>query len=308
MRPKAAAVTGSQRGLALVLTLMALVIITAMVVEFAYGVYVNTSFLRNWQTSERLSLTARSGVRLASELLHYASTQYSYTYPGALDIPPSDPFAGKIGNATSDEVALRMEDETSKFNLNALVYSNDDLHEEAYNIFKRLLENLSIEEEIADGIVDWIDRNKVPMGSGSEAGAANRPLASVEELLLVPGMDRAVYDKLLPYITIYGVRNNIKININGAGLPLLMAMHEEMTEELAQRVVSRRELKPFGKVEDLQNVVGFEKGLGTTLIGRIAVRGEDFRIISTASSEDGIKSSIECVIDSKDRILYWKEI
>lgn len=308
MRPRAAALAGSQGGLALVLTLMALVIITAMVVEFAYGVYVNTSFLRNWQTSERLSLTARSGVRLASELLHYASTQYSYTYPGAVDIPPSDPFAGTIGNATSDEVTLRMEDETSKFNLNSLVYSNDELHEEAYNILNRLLENLSIEQEIADGIVDWIDKNEIPRGSGSEAGAANRPLVSPEELLLVPGMDRAVYDKLLPYITIYGVRNNIKININGAGLPLLMAMHGEMTEELAQRIVSRRELKPFGKVEQLQKVVGFEKGLGTTLIGRITVRGEYFRITSTASSEDGIKSSIECVIDSKDRVLYWREI
>jgi general secretion pathway protein K len=293
--------------MALVLTLMALVIITAMVVEFAYGVYVNTSFLRNWQTSERLSLVARSGTRLAGEFLHFASRQYSYTYPGAVDIPPGDPFAGEIGNTAGDNVALRIEDETSKFNLNALVYSNDGLNEDAYAILNRLLKNLSLDEGIADYIVDWIDRNSIPRVSGSELSAGNRPLAGMEELLLIPGIDRGVYDKLLPYVTIYGARNIIKININGAGVPLLMAMHEEMTEELAQRIVSRRELNPFGQTDQLQKVAGFDKGLGTALIGRITVKGEVFRIFSTAASADGIKRSIECVIDSMDKVYYWKE-
>jgi general secretion pathway protein K len=302
------AALSSKGGFALVLTLMALVIITAMVVEFAYGVFVNTNFLRNWQASERLSLVARSGALLGSELLHYASKQYSYTYPGAVDVPPGDPFAGEIGNTAGDSVALRIEDETSKFNLNSLVYSNDELHEEAFAIFKRLLSNLSLDETIADNTVDWIDNNTIPRVSGSEASAANRPLASLDELLLIPGMDQGVYDKLLPYVTVYGARNNIKININGAGLPLLAAMHEEMTGELAQRIISRRELKPFSQIDQLQGVAGFDKGLGTALIGRITVKGEVFRIVSTASSEDGIKRSIECVIDAADKIYYWKEI
>jgi general secretion pathway protein K len=302
------AALSSKGGFALVLTLMALVIITAMVVEFAYGVFVNTNFLRNWQASERLSLVARSGALLGSELLHYASKQYSYTYPGAVDVPPGDPFAGEIGNTAGDSVALRIEDETSKFNLNSLVYSNDELHEEAFAIFKRLLSDLSLDETIADNTVDWIDSNTIPRVSGSEASAANRPLASLDELLLIPGMDQGVYDKLLPYVTVYGARNNIKININGAGLPLLAAMHEEMTGELAQRIISRRELKPFSQIDQLQGVAGFDKGLGTALIGRITVKGEVFRIVSTASSEDGIKRSIECVIDAADKIYYWKEI
>jgi general secretion pathway protein K len=277
-------------------------------VEFAYGVYVNTNFLRNWQASERLSLVARSGTLLASELLHYASKQYSYTYPGAVDVPPGDPFAGEIGNTAGDSVALRIEDETSKFNLNSLVYSNNELHEDAYAIFVRLLSSLSLEEAIADNIADWIDKDTVARASGSEDSAANRPLASMDELLLVPGIDKGVYDKLLPYVTIYGARNSIKININGAGLPLLTALHGEMTGELAQRIVSRRDLKPFAQTDQLQSVAGFDKGLGTALIGRITVKGDVFRIVSTASSEDGIKRSIECVIDSADKIYYWKEI
>src|SRR5512139_1596351 len=43
-----------QSGMALVLVLMIVALITAMVVEFAYGVYVNTNALNNWQTSQKL--------------------------------------------------------------------------------------------------------------------------------------------------------------------------------------------------------------------------------------------------------------
>jgi hypothetical protein len=39
----------NQKGMALVVTLLALVLITAMVVEFSYGVYTGTQNLYNWR-------------------------------------------------------------------------------------------------------------------------------------------------------------------------------------------------------------------------------------------------------------------
>lgn len=307
---RARRIVASRSGLALVLTLGVLVIITALVVEFAYGVYVNTSFLRNWETSEKLSLAARSGVTLGAGLVDYALKQYGYTYPGTVDVPPTDPFSTESADAFSPMVALRIEDETSKFNVNSLVLENDKPNEVAQGIFRRLLENLELDPALADVLADWIDRDGLPRASGSEEGARDSVFDVPEELLLVPGIDQEVYDKLEPYITTFGSgnsieRNTVRININGARLELIMALHEDMTAELAQRVIDRREIKPFKNANEVYSIPGFEKGLQDL---PITERGRYFSLSSVASSEDGIKRSVQCVIDAGGVIQYWKEI
>jgi|Deesub1362A_J573_1020465.scaffolds.fasta_scaffold00013_173 general secretion pathway protein K len=298
---------GSHNGIALVLTLMVLAIITAVVVEFAYGVYVNTNFLANWQTSQKLSLTAKSGVTLASRLINYALEQNSYTYPGSVYLPPADPFSSDKNTGSNLRVSITIEDETSKFNLNSLVYSNNKLNEDAYESFVRLLKYLSLDTDIADRIADWIDKDQTPRTQGSEEGAKNASMESTDELLLIPGINREIYDKLMPYVTAYGKRGIINININGADIPVLMSLSKDINEDMAKRVIRYREVKPFEHPSHLQKVAGFET-LATSLMGRITVKGEFFRIISTAFSEDGIKRIIECVIDSSGQVKYWKEV
>ena len=53
----------NQQGVALVVVLLALVLLTAMVVEFSYGVYTGTNDLYNWRDSQRLSVMAKSGYK-----------------------------------------------------------------------------------------------------------------------------------------------------------------------------------------------------------------------------------------------------
>jgi general secretion pathway protein K len=61
--------------------------------------------------------------------------------------------------------------------------------------------------------------------------------------------------KVLPYLTVFG---DGKININTAELPLLKAMHTDMTETLAKRIIEVREGKPFESSVDLTKVPGME--------------------------------------------------
>src|SRR3990172_7749332 len=96
------------RGMALVLTLLVVAILTAMVVEFAYGVYISTNALHNWQTAQRLSLAAKSATRLGARLI----TQNASLYPGHMEITQRIPFDEIDGT-----ISLRIEDENSKFNL-----------------------------------------------------------------------------------------------------------------------------------------------------------------------------------------------
>ena len=289
-----------QQGIALVVTLLALVLITAMVVEFSYGVFTGTNNLYNWRDSQRLSIMAKSGINVSAKFLPEALRQSKYA-TGSIEFPVENPFEDFKGAIT-----IRIEDESSKFNLNALVNARGEQNEVSCNLFRRLLRVLSLDEKIADKISDWIDRDSVAALSNSEVNAKNSALLSVDELLLINGISRKDYDTLLPYVTVYGPTDSLLININGAEKPVLRCLADAIDDDLAQRVIDYRKNNPFLSSGDLSIVRGFEKDIGIPS-GVIAVKGENFSIRSRAES-GGVKKVIEAVLDnSAGTIKYWKE-
>jgi len=292
---------GNARGMVLVLTLSVMAIITAMVVEFSYGVYISNQALYNFQSAQRLSLMAKSGVRLAARTLSENAQQYPYTYPGAFEVS----HQGFFFKDSPGVVTLRIEDENSKFNVNSLLYPNGILNEEAFHQFVGLLGALGLNPSIAGRVVDWIDPDQEPRLPDSEKASKDLSLDSLDEMLLIPGLDRAVYEKLLPYITIYG---NGMININGAEVPVLISLSDAINKEMAERILNFRKVAPFEKAEEIVKVAGFEV-IGQSLMGRITVKGDAFRVIATAG-EDDWKRIIETVLtlsEGQATIRYWKE-
>jgi general secretion pathway protein K len=297
---------GSEKGMAVVLTLLIMAMITAMVVEFVYGVYTTNAGLYNWREAQKLSLAAKSGISLTTKIISENQNRYSYTYPGSVEMPVENILKGFSG-----KVVIRVVDENGKFNLNSLIWPNGTTNETAFNSFIRLLKNLNLDENIAYRVADWIDRDLEPRRRDSEEGAKNDYLDSVDELLLVKGIDSQAYDKLSPLVTVYGIEqvyNNL-ININTASRAVIMSLDDNITEALAERVINYRALEPFNGVSDLVRVAGFEGPLGQSLMNKITVKASNFRITSVAE-EDRIKRVIECVIVVKgDAFLigYWQE-
>jgi general secretion pathway protein K len=293
------------RGMALVLTLLVVAILTATVVEFAYGVYISTNALQNWQTAQRLSLAAKSATRLGARLITGNAALYPYTYPGHMEITQKIPFDEIDGT-----IQLRIEDENSKFNLNSLVYQNHSINTSAYDSLIRMLKALGLKKDIADRIVDWIDTDTEPRLHDSENSAKNGYLDSIDELLLIPGIDRESYEKLLPYITRYGTADGspAQININGAGIPVLMSLSDSINADMAERVVRYRDATPFANVSDIFKVQGFDK-LDRNILNYITVKGRAFHVLATAQAGN-IKRIVESVIDISggSRVVrYWKE-
>lgn len=297
---------GSEKGMAVVLTLLILAMITAMVVEFVYGVYTTNAGLYNWREAQKLSLAAKSGISLTTKIISENQNRYSYTYPGSVEMPVENILKGFSG-----KVVIRVVDENGKFNLNSLIWPNGTTNETAFNSFIRLLKNLNLDENIAYRVADWIDRDLEPRRRDSEEGAKNDYLDSVDELLLVKGIDSQAYDKLSPLVTVYGIEqvyNNL-ININTASRAVIMSLDDNITEALAERVINYRALEPFNGVSDLVKVAGFEGPLGQSLMNKITVKASNFRITSVAE-EDRIKRIIECVVVVKGGGLligYWQE-
>ena len=294
----------SENGMAVVLVLMIVALMTAMVVEFAGATYTAGAALSNWRYSQRLSLAARSGVTLLVKVLSDNYGNYSYTYPGVMEIPVVNILKDFEGH-----VAVRIEDENAKFNLNSLVLPNGALDAKAYASFRRLLKNLNLDVQIADWIADWTDPDREPRLSGSEEYAKNDYLDSPDELYLI--IDPESCRILLPLVTVYGMGriHAGTININTASTPVLMALDDDLTQELAERIQSFRSLEPFKNTSDIVKVAGFEGPLGQSLMGRIAVKASNFRMISTAS-ENKVKRIIDCVVEASSRgiaIRHWQE-
>ncbi len=277
-----------QKGVALVLTLMILAIITAMVVEFAYGVYTSTSALYNWKDSQRLSFVAKSGMAVAAQTISIYRTQdvYSlYKYLGR-QIPLEN-----VSEGFSGRLILMAEDENSKFNLNSL------RTQDAQQGFRRLLKNLGLDEGIADRVAQWIGATNNPWLQDSGESLKKDYMDSVDELLLIKGIDRQTYEKLLPYVTVYGYagRDDKRVNVNTASIPVIMSL-ADISKESAKRLVSPRELEPLKDTGDLSTLFFTA---GTPMNFRITAIGE----------ENGIRRMIECVISTSagNQVRYWRE-
>ncbi|MDA8433532.1 MAG: type II secretion system minor pseudopilin GspK [Nitrospiraceae bacterium] len=289
----------NEGGIALVLTLMIVALITAMVVEFAYGVYVNTTALHNWQTSQGLSVEARSATKLAAKLISERGRDF---YTGdVFEISQKVPF----GDLDST-ITLRIEDENGKFNLNQLAGISLNPDQDPNKMFVRLVRALGLKDEVADRISDWIDSDHEPRVGDSENGAKNAALDSIDELLLIPGIDMQTYQKLLPYVTIYTDKSAFQININSADVPVLMSLSDSIDRDLAERIVRYRTGEPFRRVQDIKNVLGVSDQLPIALQGLATTQGTAFHVIAAAEA-GGVKRVVESVLYG-NAVLYWKEM
>jgi len=122
-------VLNSDKGMVLILTLLVLVIITALVVEFTYGVHTTTESLYNWKTLQRLSFVAKSGVSLAVKTISGRESLSAYTYPAKTEMPVNNILSGFEGS-----VLISSEDENSKLNLNSVLRVSDSY--DSYESFK----------------------------------------------------------------------------------------------------------------------------------------------------------------------------
>jgi general secretion pathway protein K len=285
-----------EAGIALVIVILALTVVTAFVVEFAYAVYVDMNLLNNWREGRRLAALASSGASLAASVISQYKDRLDSTFPNPLVLPSVDVFDD------GTMMSVTVEDESAKFNLNTLVDANGIVMNR-YQGFKGMLEQLDMNPDIADMVADWIDEDSIPTVTGSEDGARNAPMASVDELMLIPGINRETYDKLKPYVTVFGTG---VVNINTADPLVIMTLSGQIDMTMAEHVVAYRQATPFKNASDIRKVAGF-KELWGQIGGIVKVKPELFSIITTGTSEDGLARTVDCVIEGSGLVKYWKE-
>lgn len=284
-----------ENGSALIITLLLISILIALVVNFVYAVFIDTSSISNWSNAQRASFIARSGQNLSTEYIKEIG-QYSFTYEREAAVPLDHDFGPDI------LLEINIEDQNSKFNINSIVYPNGLTNKKALSSLKKLFEYLNINSYLPLIIADWIDPDSEPRLSDSENSSKNTFLWCVDELKFIEGIDNNIFKAIDPYITVYG---NNEININTAELPVLVSLSSDMTEDLAKRIIYYREGAPFENKNHIVRVSGLE-AIGIQILDRITVKASNFKITARATVNE-ITRIIESVVDSSMNVQFWRE-
>lgn len=185
---------------------------------------------------------------------------------------------------------------------------------------------------LADAVLDWRDGDDSLHKDGKEKGyyeslpepypCKNGDFETPEELLLVGGMNRRIFDKIKDIVTVYG---DGTVNVNTAGKRVLVTLG--LSSESADRIIRFREAadsktadgKPVNVFTDASAVAEVLAGSGGPVsedagaLARAAallgVKSDNFRGTARGSLEgEGRSSEIVFVYDRNDGLVkYWRE-
>jgi general secretion pathway protein K len=256
----------SERGVALLATLMAVALMTILVVDFTTSSALGYRSAANQANELRAEYLARSAVNvglalLAKQALTNTASQQSFTaltQPWATPFPPV-PMEG--GTATVSIV-----DEARKFNINQIINPRSGAVSQLYlPVLQRLFAILNIDPQIIPAIIDWLDPDSVESPGGAEADyymrltppyqPRNGPMPTIGDLRMVRGIDTATFMRLRQFLT---VAPEPRINVNTAPPELIASLSDSLAHDdsVVKAIVAARLREPFQNLTDLGNLVG----------------------------------------------------
>lgn len=247
-RPHPPAKLPRQRGVAVVLALLIVMLATTLAVYMAqqqdmWQQQVENQF--NWVQARSVGSAAIDWARAV--LADDAATN-NFDYPGEMwtkQLPVAEVENGKVSGVIEDRQGL--------FNLNNLVHNGVTSPADVAR-FQRLLALLGLPGDLAVSLADWMDADsEAQFPGGAEDAyymslpqpyrAANRPLTELDELLLVKGYDAQTLERLRPYVTVLPAQT--PINVNFAPPEVLAATIDGLSISVARSLAQQRVTQPF---------------------------------------------------------------
>ncbi len=268
--------------MALVIVLGVVALVSAWAATAAYEDMVSLHRAENMQESSRAWLASESALVLARLYLQEDRRDNQTDDLDELWAQPIPPMPVDNGLISGS-----IEDANRYFNLNDLVDQEGRVQDEAVVIARQLFSDLDIPDTLVEKLVDWMDRDHLPMGAGGAEDAhyydkpyrvKNARLDRWQELGLIDGFDHEVLGKLKQVATVRAVPESGKtlLNINTINEELLLALFPQMTESDAAAFVERR---PYAQVQDAVNHQAWADGVDTS---RLSVASDAFIVRTEA--------------------------
>ena len=216
--------------------------------------------------------------------------------------------------------SITVTEESGKLNINLLIDENGKINRTIIDQLLRLIDllnrenfgDLHISYELVPSIIDWVDSDDevtyLPFIEHENSGAEsdyysnltppyrcrNNPFETTEDLLLIKGVTQQVFGCLRDFIT---VRGDDKININWASKHVIQSLSENMDPVLAQMIIDRRKIKPFGSVMELREIPGMTDGIYQAIEKTVTVNPtKKFYRVTSEGTADGISSTTVAIL------------
>jgi general secretion pathway protein K len=287
----------SQKGIALVLVLWVLLLLTIITGSFSMMARMDRLEAHSLLAGTQARLSAESAINLAVLALRDPEDETRMLADG------------RVYQQDLDGILIEVSaiDERGKVDINA----TDELT--LVNMLTGHGLELTDAELLAAAVMDWRDEDELERVNGAEedaylaaglqVGPANRPFMMTEELLQVIGMPYELYRKLEPGITVFSRAGEPDPAF--APVEALMAMPDITREEAAQFVEERNARLPG---DDLG--VSLPNGLVVLEQGR----GVTYSIQARATMPNGVWEQLQATIrlggnrsGSPYRVLRWRE-
>jgi general secretion pathway protein K len=241
----------NQRGIALVMVMWLLVLLTVFAAELAVSARSDVGAVRNFKEDRQAYFIAKAGVEMAfNEIL--GDADYHYLTNGQLVFAKNGeenaeyaPRSGiHIGTGT---LAYTIRDENGKLSLNALARDGGKLKLLLQILFPQGLEG---EDVATDSIQDWVDADELHRPNGAESDhyqtlpkpykAKNADFDSLGELRKVNGVSPEMFAAMEGIVSPY---SGGALNLNTASATAMLA--QGVPAEQVAIIMRERESKGF---------------------------------------------------------------
>ena len=307
-----------EKGIALLVTLLILVLVVALAHEvFRIGAQ-SAQTGAYGRDSIRCILLAEGGTGAARIVLRLDARDNQYDTLDEFWSRSALPI--ELGDG---EVMVTIEDEERKIDLNRIMLPNGNAPDERrLAVFQRLLDTLGIDRAVADAVVDWLDKDEDPRVGGAESSyylglpkpyrAKNDLFDTVGELRLVRGVTDEVFEKLRPFVT---VSSSGLVNINTAPKEVLMSLSagtdlaeggaiDSMT---ADEIIAYRKDHPFTAASQIGNVSPFLRDLyARTLIRNLVDVKSSYFHVRSSGDVGGTVRTIDAIGNRVGNEVQWR--
>ena len=281
-----------QTGVALVLVLWMLTLLTLMAGSYGYAMRNEARLTAHIIAASEARALAESGIWLAvADLQNPQDKRRWQTYGRAETLP--------INGHT---LTLKIQDEVGKIDINTA--PAELLHE--------VLQQTELKGDavitLLHTILDWRDPDHHRHNLGAEDpeyrrhglnyGSKDGPFNTLEELRLLLGMTESIYRKIHPLLTVHSRATGI--NPRAADKPVLLALTKATEQDIDHFLTTRKEAN---SPEETPNVPGLNKGYFHN------TGGKTFHITSKAQVRQG-KAKLSVVVylgGDTYSILSWRE-
>ncbi len=356
----------SEKGIVLVIVIIMISILMILVTDLIYFTQIDTEISANTRDEIKARYIAKSGIHIAAGTLKARAledlSQVTSQLTGqgentdgawAINVPY---FPVGEGIASVSVV-----DERSKINLNALVSpSSNRIDNQVLTELRELFRFLDIDSSKSDrfisSLINWLDIPLEGAANDQDSNGANGdfyasletpyrikdgPLDTLEEILMIDGMDDEFFNKIKNYVTVYPVDKKInfstapkvvlKAAIKASAVPAIEGqgrnteeteVDDDTAEQIAEEIIAAREDDPVitqRKVREIATSIGDSPQLSAGLVGVSLSSGNSeifsVRAVGSLGEENPTKRVIEAVLKKTRRnnqvsvdIVTWKEL